>query len=54
MKVILSLPTDVDGKQIEQGETVEVDRATRDSLVFLGRARDADDDDDDKSTEKVN
>ena len=49
MKVILSLPTAVDGKQRKQGETVEVDRATRDSLVYLGRARDADD----KSTGKV-
>lgn len=44
MKVILSLPTEVDGEQHEQGETVEVDRATRDNLVFLGRAVDADDD----------
>lgn len=39
-KVTLSLPwTDGDGKDHKQGETVEVDRATRNRLVFLGRAR---------------
>lgn len=43
-KVTLSLPwTDGDGKAHEQGKTVEVDRATRNSLVHLGRARDAED-----------
>ena len=41
MKVTLALPTEVDGKQYKQGDVVEVDRATRNNLVFLGRARDA-------------
>jgi len=41
MKVTLALPTEVGGKQYKQGDVVEVDRATRNSLVFLGRARDA-------------
>lgn len=41
-KVTLSLPwTDQAGKEHKQGDTVEVDRATRNDLVFLGRARDA-------------
>lgn len=40
-KVTLSLPwTDGDGKDHQQGETVEVDRPTRNRLTFLGRARD--------------
>lgn len=43
MKVTLTLPwTDQAGKNHKQGDVVEVDRATRNSLVFLGRARDAD------------
>lgn len=41
MKVTLALPTEVGGKQQKQGDVVEVDRATRNNLVFLGRARDA-------------
>lgn len=40
MKVTLALATKVAGKQYEQGDVVEVDRATRNTLVFLGRARD--------------
>lgn len=43
-KVTLSLPwTDGDGKEHKQGETVEVDRATKNNLVFLGRAREVED-----------
>jgi len=42
-KVTLSLPwTDQDGVEHKQGATVEVDRPTRNRLVFLGRAREAD------------
>lgn len=41
-KVTLALATEVDGKQYKQGDTVNVDRATRNNLVFLGHARDAD------------
>lgn len=41
VKVTLALPTKVDGKQYNQGDTVEVDRGTRNNLVHLGRARDA-------------
>lgn len=41
MKVTLALPTEIGGKQHKQGDTVDVDRATRNNLVFLGRARDA-------------
>lgn len=41
MKVTLALATEVGGKQYQQGDVVEVDRATRNNLVFLGRARDA-------------
>jgi len=44
VKVTLALPTEVDGKQHKQGDVVEVDRATRNNLVFLGRARDVADD----------
>jgi hypothetical protein len=40
-RITLSIPTEIDGKQYEQGATVEVDRATRNNMVFLGRARDA-------------
>ena len=44
-KVTLTLPwTSQDGVNHKQGTTVEVDRATRNSLVFLGRARDVADD----------
>lgn len=42
-KVTLSLPwKSQDGVNHKQGTTVEVDRATRNTLVHLGRARDAD------------
>ena len=40
MKVTLAIASEVDGKQYKQGDVVEVDRATRNNLVFLGRARD--------------
>lgn len=39
-KVTLSAATVVDGKKRNQGDVVDVDRATRNNLVFLGRARD--------------
>ncbi|BDZ40824.1 hypothetical protein GCM10025865_01230 [Paraoerskovia sediminicola] len=43
-KVTLTLPwKSQDGVNHKQGTTVEVDRATRNDLVFLGRARDAKD-----------
>lgn len=41
VKVTLAIASEVDGKQYKQGDVVEVDRATRNNLVFLGRARDA-------------
>jgi len=40
VKVTLAIASEVDGKQYKQGDVVEVDRATRNNLVFLGRARD--------------
>lgn len=43
MKVTLTLPwIDQDGNEHEQESTVDVDRATGETLVFLGRARGAD------------
>lgn len=43
-KVTLALPwTDRDGANHKQGTTLEVDRATRNDLVFHGLARDAED-----------
>jgi hypothetical protein len=39
VKVTLAIASEVDGKQYKQGDVVEVDRATRNNLVFLGRAR---------------
>lgn len=41
VKVTLAIASEVDGKQYQQGAVVEVDRATRNNLVHLGRARDA-------------
>jgi len=41
MKVTLAIATEVAGTQHKQGDVVEVDRATRNNLVHLGRARDA-------------
>lgn len=40
VKVTLAIASEVDGKQYKQGDVVEVDRATRNNLVFLGRAHD--------------
>jgi flagellar biosynthesis regulator FlbT len=39
-KVTLAIATKVGEKQYQQGDVVEVDRATRNNLVHLGRARD--------------